>query len=268
MSLSGDGINDVMALKEADVGISVDSGTEIAKDAADIILLEKELDVINIGVICGRRAFANTIKYISMAISGNFGNVISIFISCIWLPFLPMAPIHILLQNLLYDISQMTMPWDNVDKDILIKPEVFKLRNLLCFMIFWGPVSSFFDVLTFAYLYFYYDIKTPKDNTVLFQTGWFTVGLLTQTLICHIARTHRIPVIQSNASFNVYLSTITTLVFGLVLPHMPLGETFSMTKLTVDFYYFLIFILITYCVSVQLLKAFYIYLFNSWFTSF
>ena len=264
----GDGINDVLALKEADVGISVDSGTEIAKDAADIILLEKELDVINVGVICGRKAFLNTVKYISMAISGNFGNVISIFISCIWLPFLPMAPVHILLQNLLYDISQMTIFTDNIDEEVLKKPEVFKMRNLISFMFFWGPVSSFFDITTFAFLYFYYDIKTEKDNVVFFQTGWFTIGVLTQTLVCHIARTHKIPILQSNASFKVYLSTIATLIFGLILPFIPLGKIYGMVELPLSFYYFLIFTLIAYCLTVQLLKRLYIFLFQAWFTEF
>lgn len=256
----------MLALKEADVGISVDSGTEIAKDAADIILLEKELDVINVGVLCGRRAFVNVLKYISMAISGNFGNVISIFISCIFIPFLPMAPIHILLQNLLYDISQMTMPWDNVDEDVLRKPGVFKMRNLLSFMFFFGPVSSFFDVLTFMFLYSHYGIRTDRDDTMLFQTGWFTVGILTQTLVCHIMRTHKVPVLQSNASSKVYLSTIVTLIFGLILPFLSLGKIYNMKELPTSFYYFLAIILVTYCLSAELLKKLYIARFKSWFT--
>lgn len=263
---AGDGINDVLALKEADVGISVDSGTEIAKDAADIILLEKELDVINVGVLCGRRSFVNVLKYISMAISGNFGNVISIFISCIFIPFLPMAPIHILMQNLLYDISQMTMPWDNVDEDVLRKPGVFKMRNLLSFMFFFGPVSSFFDVLTFMFLYSHYGIHTDKDDTMLFQTGWFTVGILTQTLVVHVMRTHKVPVLQSNASWKVYLSTIATLVFGLILPFLSLGKVYNMKELPTSFYYFLAIILVTYCLSAELLKKLYLVRFKAWFT--
>lgn len=256
----------MLALKAADVGISVDSGTEIAKDAADIILLEKELDVINVGVMCGRRSYVNVVKYISMAISGNFGNVISIFVGCIFIPFLPMAPIHILLQNLLYDISQMTMPWDNVDEETLRKPEVFKMRNMLSFMFFFGPVSSFFDILTFVFLYSHYGIRTDQDDTMLFQTGWFTVGLLTQTLVCHFMRTHLLPVIQSNASCKVYFSTGITLVFGLIVPFLSLGKVFNMKELPASFYYFLALILFAYCLSAELLKKVYIAQFKSWFT--
>lgn len=256
----------MLALKEADVGISVDSGTEIAKDAADIILLEKELDVINVGVLCGRRSFVNVVKYISMAISSNFGNVLSIFIGCVFIPFLPMAPIHILLQNLLYDISQMTMPWDNIDEEVLRKPEVFKMRNMLSFMFFFGPVSSFFDVLTFVFLYAHYGIRTDQDDTTLFQTGWFTVGVLTQTLVVHIMRTHKVSVLQSNASGKVYFSTIAALIFGLILPFLSLGKIYNMKELPASFYYFLAIILVTYCLSVELLKKLYIAQFKSWFT--
>lgn len=177
----GDGINDALALKEADVGISVDTGTEIAKEAADIILLEKELSAIAEGVLQGRRSFINIVKYISMVLSSNFGNVISVFVASLWLPFLPMQPFHLILQNLLYDLSQTMMPFDNTDPEDEMRPQVFKIKNLLWFMLFFGPISSIFDVLTFGYFYYYYNIKTAKDNVLLFQTGWFTVGLMTQS---------------------------------------------------------------------------------------
>ena len=177
-----------------------------------------------------------------------------------------MAPIHILLQNLLYDISQMTLPWDNVDEAVLRKPEVFKMRNLLSFMFFFGPISSFFDILTFAFLSSHYGIKTDRDDTTLFQTGWFTVGILTQTLVCHILRTHRVPVLQSNASCKVYLSTGTTLIFGLLVPFLPLGKVFNMKVLPTSLYYFLFATLVSYCLSAELLKKVYAAYFKSWFT--
>lgn len=161
----------------------------------------------------------------------------------------------------------MTSPWDNIDSEVLKKPEVFRLNNLLIFMLFWGPVSSLFDLITFVYLYYFYEIKTINDDVIIFQTGWFTVGILTQTLIFHIARTHKIPVIQSNASFKVYLSSMITLIFGLIVPITPLGNVYKMGKLPASFYYFLIFILFMYCLSVQMLKKLYIYLFRSWFTN-
>lgn len=160
----------------------------------------------------------------------------------------------------------MTSPWDNTDDEVIRKPEVFRLRNLLMFMFFWGPVSSFFDMITFAFLYFYYDIRTPHDNVPLFQTGWFTVGLLTQTLIFHFVRTPKIPIFQSNASCKVYLSTLATLIFGLTVPMTPLAHVYSMVDLPISFYYFLITILLMYCATVQLLKSIYIFVFRSWFT--
>ena len=188
----GDGINDAPALRTADIGISVDTAVDIAKEAADIILLEKSLMVLEEGVLEGRRTFANMLKYIKMTASSNFGNVFSVLVASAFIPFLPMLPMHLLVQNLLYDISQIAIPFDNVDEELLKQPQRWQPADVGRFMLFFGPISSIFDITTFALMWYVFDANTP-DHQTLFQSGWFVVGLLTQTLIVHMIRTPKVP---------------------------------------------------------------------------
>lgn len=262
----GDGINDSTALVEADVGISVDSGTDIAKESADIILLEKDLGVVVDGVIFGRSTYGNTLKYIVMAVSSNFGNVFSMLVASSWLPFLPMLPIHVVVQNLLYDISQISIPWDHMDPEFLIVPHRWSMKSVLRFMVFIGPWSSVFDITTFLYMFYYFGIQTPDDDVTLFQTAWFTVGLLTQTLIVHMIRTPKIPFIQSNASVPVVLMTVIIMTIGVVIPFVPVFRNWlQMTLLDPMVYPYVAGALLSYAIVAQLAKVFYKWLFNEWF---
>ncbi|ORX89798.1 magnesium-translocating P-type ATPase [Basidiobolus meristosporus CBS 931.73] len=259
----GDGINDAPALRESDCGISVDTGTDIAKESADIILLEKDLMVLVDGVIRGRITYGNTIKYIKMAISSNFGNVFSMLVASIWLPFLPMLPIQVLVQNLLYDISQIAIPWDRMDQDFLNTPKSWSAKGIIRFMAFIGPISSIFDVTTFIYMWFYFGCTTPDDQA-LFQSGWFVIGLLTQTLIVHMIRTPLIPFIQSRASLPLLLSTFAVMVIGFIIPFTPLKQALSMVTLPGMYYPYLFSALLAYCLLTQLIKAIYIWYFRTW----
>lgn len=260
----GDGINDAVALREADVGISVDEGTDVAKESADIILLEKSLLVLSKGVTLGRITFMNTIKYIKMAISSNFGNVISMIIASAWLPFLPMLPIHVVVQNLLYDISQIAIPWDRVDEHFIEKPKKWNARGILKFMLI-GPVSSIFDIATFLYMYYYFGIQTKEDNTKLFQTGWFVMGLLTQTLIIHMIRTDRWPIIHSRASWQLTVSTIFIMALGVAIVYIPkLNSYLNLVELPGMYYPFLVGSLLGYCILSQVAKFIFICIFKEW----
>jgi Mg2+-importing ATPase len=218
----GDGINDAGALRDADVGISVDTATDIAKESADIILLEKDLMVLRKGVIYGRRTFGNIIKYIKMTASSNFGNMFSMLGASAFLPFLPMLPIQLLVQNLLYDISQISIPWDMMDAEYLEKPRKWEADSIARFMIFIGPISSIFDYVTFAVMYYYFKANSPAHyQQSLFQSGWFIEGLLSQTLIIHMIRTRKIPFIQSWATAPVIALTSLIMVIGIALPFTP-----------------------------------------------
>ncbi|HEY4798416.1 MAG TPA: magnesium-translocating P-type ATPase, partial [Bacteroidia bacterium] len=202
----GDGINDASALRDADVGISVDTAVDIAKESADIILLEKDLMVLRKGVIYGRRTFGNIIKYIKMTASSNFGNMFSVLGASAFLPFLPMLPIQILIQNLLYDVSQISIPWDKMDAEYIERPKKWNASGIAKFMMFIGPISSVFDYATFALMYFVFKANAPEHQS-LFQSGWFIEGLLSQTLIVHMIRTRKIPFIQSWATTPVVALT-------------------------------------------------------------
>ena len=195
----GDGINDAAALRQSDIGISVDSAVDIAKESADIILLEKSLMVLEDGVLEGRKAFGNITKYIKMTASSNFGNMFSVMAASAFLPFLPMLPIHLLIQNLLYDISQTTIPFDRMDAEYLRKPRKWDASDLSRFMIFIGPISSIFDIVTYLVMWYAFGCQSIEHQT-LFQSGWFIEGLLSQTLIVHMIRTRKVPFIQSCAS--------------------------------------------------------------------
>ncbi|MGS0741580.1 magnesium-translocating P-type ATPase [Glaciimonas sp. GG7] len=252
----GDGINDAPAIRAADIGISVDTAVDIAKEAADIILLEKSLMVLEEGVIEGRKTFANMLKYIKMTASSNFGNVFSVLVASAFLPFLPMLPLHLLVQNLLYDISQITIPFDNVDKEFLEKPQRWDPKEIGRFMIFFGPISSIFDIATFALLWYVFSANTLEHQT-LFQSGWFIEGLLSQTLIVHMIRTRKIPFFQSRASWPLIGMTIIIMAIGILLPMSPLAHYFKLQALPLIYFPWLILILISYAVLTQMMKGWY-----------
>ncbi|RLM14764.1 magnesium-translocating P-type ATPase [Gibbsiella quercinecans] len=250
----GDGINDAPALRAADIGISVDSAVDIAKEAADIILLEKSLMVLEQGVIEGRHTFANMLKYIKMTASSNFGNVFSVLIASAFLPFLPMLPLHLLIQNLMYDISQIAIPFDNVDDDQITRPQRWNSADLGRFMVFFGPISSIFDVLTFALMWWVFQANTAEMQT-LFQSGWFVEGLLSQTLIVHMIRTRKIPFLQSRPSWPLLLTTLLVIATGVGLTFSPLAGFLQLQALPLGYFPWLIAILAGYMVLTQCVKG-------------
>jgi Mg2+-importing ATPase len=253
----GDGINDATALKDADVGISVDTATDIAKESADIILLENDLSVLRKGIVYGRRTFGNILKYIKMTTSSNFGNMFSMLGASAFLPFLPMLPAQLLLQNLLYDISQTTIPWDRVDEEYIKRPQQWDTSFLSKFIIFFGPISSIFDYLTFALMFFYFKANSPEHQS-LFQTGWFVEGLLSQTLIVHLIRTRKIPFIQSWATTPVVALTSLIMAIGILIPFTPAASFLGMQKLPLIYFPFLIAILTGYAFLTQVIKNWFI----------
>ncbi|MEV5976205.1 magnesium-translocating P-type ATPase [Streptomyces sp. NPDC052114] len=259
----GDGINDAAALREADVGVSVDTAVDIAKESADIILLEKDLMVLEQGVLMGRQTFGNTIKYIKMTASSNFGNVFSVLVASAFIPFQPMLAIHLLVQNLCYDISQLAIPWDRMDEEYLKKPRSWDARGIGRFMVRIGPISSIFDISTFLVMWYVFQADSPAQQT-LFQTGWFVEGLLSQTLIVHMIRTRKIPFIQSRASLPVLVMTGAVMLFGLWLPFSPLASALSMEPLPMSYFPWLIGTLLAYCALTQVVKGWYVRRYHSW----
>lgn len=253
----GDGINDAPALRAADIGISVDSAVDIAKEAADIILLEKSLMVLEEGVLEGRRTFANMLKYIKMTASSNFGNVFSVLVASAFIPFLPMLPMHLLVQNLLYDVSQIAVPFDHVDPQMLEKPQRWQAGEVGRFMLFFGPISSLFDIITFAMMWYVFGANSPAQQT-LFQSGWFIVGLLTQTLVVHMIRTPRLPFIQSRAAWPLLAMTVLIMAVGIFLPMGPLAHYFKLQALPGLYFVLLPPILLAYMALTQAMKRFYI----------
>ncbi|MDF7667775.1 magnesium-translocating P-type ATPase [Orbaceae bacterium ESL0727] len=260
----GDGINDAPALRDADVGISVDSATDIAKESADIILLEKSLMVLEEGVIRGRETFGNIMKYLNMTASSNFGNVFSVLVASAFLPFLPMLAIQLLIQNLLYDISQLSLPWDKMDEEFLQKPRKWDAPNIGRFMLWMGPTSSIFDITTFALMWFVFGANNV-DAQALFHSGWFIEGLLSQTLVVHMLRTQKIPFIQSTAAFPVIVMTLFVMAIGIYIPFSPLGTLIGLTPLPWSYFPWLIATLLSYCIVAQLMKRIYIKRFGQWF---
>lgn len=253
----GDGINDAPALRAADIGISVDSAVDIAKEAADIILLEKNLLVLDDGVLEGRRTFCNMLKYIRMTASSNFGNVLSVLVASAFLPFLPMLPLQLLVQNLLYDIAQTGIPFDNVDAELVARPLQWHPADIGRFMLFFGPISALFDILSFGVMWWVFQADSPARQG-LFQSGWFVVGLLTQTLVVHLVRTPRLPFVHSRAALPLMVMTAAIVAVGLWLPQGPLAGYFSLQALPLPYYGWLLAILAGYGLLTTLMKRVYI----------
>jgi len=253
----GDGINDSPALKEADVGLSVNNAVDIAKESADMILLEQNLLVLRDGIIEGRKVFGNLIKYIRMTTSSNFGNVFSMVGASLLLPFLPMLPIQILTQNLLYDFSQTTIPFDTVDAEYLTTPHTWQISKTERFMLAFGPVSSLFDYLLFAVMWFIFGANTIEKQA-LFHTGWFVEGLLSQVLIVHLIRTRKIPFIESLAAPQLLVLTLIIMAIGLSLPFSPLARFFGFVALPGVYFIWLFGLLLGYCLLTQLVKVWFI----------
>ena len=253
----GDGINDSPPLKQADVGISVDTAVDIAKETADIILLEKDLNVLEEGVINGRKTFTNLLKYIKMATSGNFGNMVSIIVASIFLPFLPLLPIHILIQNLLNDFAQIGMPFDNVDKEYLQKPKTWNTKGIKKFMFAFGAISTILDILCFMVLWFVLKFNTV-EKAVLFQTGWFAFGILSQTLIIHMIRTSKTPFIKSKSSKQLLISTSVIVLITLIITFSDISTIFDLTRLPLIYLAWMALLMIVYVLFIQIYKKFYI----------
>jgi P-type Mg2+ transporter len=256
----GDGINDAPALRTADVGISVDTAVDIAKESADMILLEKSLLVLEEGVVEGRKVFANILKYVRMGASSNFGNMFSVLGASIFVPFLPMAPLQILANNLLYDISQAAIPTDDVDPEQVEKPRPWDMKQLTRFILFIGPCSSIFDYTTYfmmLYIFNCWNTSTPSaaaHSESLFQTGWFVESLLTQTLIIHIIRTNKIPFLQSRSSWPVLALSLVIMAIGIAIPSTPLGGYLGFTPLPMLYWPLLALSLLCYVVLTQVVK--------------
>ena len=271
----GDGINDSPALRTADVGISVESAVDIAKEAADVILLEKSLMVLEEGVLEGRKVFANILKYVRMGASSNFGNMFSVLGASVFVPFLPMMPLQILVNNLLYDFSQVAIPTDNVDPEQIAKPRPWSMGEITRFIVFIGPCSSIFDYTTYLMMLFVFKCSnlsllapaqemlrfatvSGPDRTyaaALFQTGWFVESLLTQTLIIHIIRTNRIPFFQSRASWPLIVTSVLIMAIGMVVPFTPVGEYLGFVHLPPLYWALLLITLLLYCILTQAVKV-------------
>jgi Mg2+-importing ATPase len=249
----GDGINDAPALRAADVGISVDTATDIAKESADLILLEKDLMVLEGGVIEGRKVFANIVKYIRMGASSNFGNMFSVLGASAFLPFLPMAPIQVLTNNLLYDFSQVPIPADAVDEEQVTRPRPWNIGEIKRFILFIGPISSIFDYTTFFVMLYIFNCWDPARAS-LFQTGWFVESLMTQTLIIHVIRTNKIPFLQSRANWSLTATTLSIMALGIWLPYSPLASALGFTHLPRMYWPILMLTLLGYMSLTQIIK--------------
>lgn len=253
----GDGINDAPALRKADVGISVDTAADITKEASSIILLEKSLTVLEDGILEGRSVFSNMMKYIEMTVSSNFGNVFSILVASAFLPFLPMLSLQLLVQGLIYDIAQLSIPWDHVDEEELREPVKWNTSSLLRFTVVIGPISSLFDILTFLLMWFVFGANTAQ-NAALFHSGWFVIGLITQTLVIHIIRTKKIPFVQSRASAGLSIATALASAAALFIPGSVIGSAIGFTALPSGYWSWMLLIVFGYLLLVQIVKNIFI----------
>ena len=271
----GDGINDAPSMKVADVGISVDTAVDIAKETADVILLDKDLMVLEKGLVEGRKVYANMTKYIKMTVSSNFGNIFSLLFASIFLPFLPMAPVHLIVLNLVYDLSCIALPFDNVDSEFLKKPRIWSANSITRFMAWIGPISSVFDVLTYLLLYFIivpmitggnYQAGSGQAETfiTLFQTGWFVESIWTQTMVIYMLRSPKLPFVQSRPALSVIVTTMAAALFVTSLPYSLFASVLKTAPLNGTYFLFLFLIIVLYMVSVTLVKHFYINRFREW----
>ena len=271
----GDGINDAPSMKVADVGISVDTAVDIAKETADVILLDKDLMVLETGIVEGRKVYANMTKYIKMTVSSNFGNIFSLLVASIFLPFLPMAPVHLIVLNLVYDLSCVALPFDNVDQDFLKQPHTWEAKSITRFMVWMGPISSIFDILTFIFLYFIivplvtghhyvHGSESALQFIILFQTGWFIESMWSQTMVIHMLRTAKVPFVQSRPAWLVILTTLVAAFFVTSLPYGPLVNILRLAPLGLPYFLFLVGIIFLYMFSVTVIKKCYIKKYKEW----
>lgn len=256
----GDGINDSPSLTNSDVGISVDTAVDIAKESADIILLEKDLNVLLAGVSEGRRTFVNLMKYIKLATSFNFGEVLSVIVASALLPFLPETPIQLLVEGLLYDFGQMTLPFDNVDDESIQSPKSLSVKDLKHFMIFWGPISSAFDLVIFAALWFIFNLR----DAATFQSIWFSYSIVSNLFGMHIIRTAKIPFLQSNANKAVYISSVLLIIIGIAVPFTGLGNMIGLVPLSIQYILLIFLVSILYCIIAMIAKKRYIKKYKEW----
>ena len=258
----GDGINDAPSMHNAEVGISVDTAVDITKETADIILLEKDLDVLTDGVVEGRKTFGNLQKYIKMAVSFNFGEVLSVLIASVLLPFFPITPIQLLVQSLLYDIGQLSIPYDNVDKEYLEKPRVWNMKSLKRFMLVMGPTSSIFDLMIFAILWFVFELRLP--DAALFQSIWFSYGVVSNLVGLHVIRTSKTPFIQSNASKAVYATSIGLSIIAIIIPFTFIGQYIGLVPIPLQYFSIILCVPILYCILASFIKRRYIKKYGEW----
>ncbi len=259
----GDGINDSPALKQSDVSISVDTAVDIAKETADIILLEKDLLVLEEGVVNGRKTFTNVLKYIKMATSGNFGNIMSVIIASIFLPFLPLLPIHILMQNILNDLAQTGMPFDNVDEEFLTKPKTWDTAGIKNFMLVFGSFSTVFDILCFVVLWFVMGYN-GADKAINFQSGWFAFGIISQTMIIHMIRTRKLPFIESRTSRQLIISTTLIVIITLAICFTGISSGFDLARLPWGYLMWIGILLLGYAAVIQIYKRIYVKKTGEW----
>ena len=271
----GDGINDAPSMKVSDVGISVDTAVDIAKETADVILLDKDLMVLEKGLVEGRKVYANMTKYIKMTVSSNFGNIFSLLFASIFLPFLPMAPVHLIVLNLIYDLSCIALPFDNVDKDFLKKPRIWEANSIMRFMAWIGPISSVFDIITYMLLYFLvvpmilghgynHGAADAAAFIMVFQTGWFIESMWSQTMVIHMLRSPKLPFIQSRPAFSVVVTTLVAAFFVTSLPYSPLASILKLSQLNGLYFVLLFAIIVLYMLSVTVVKRIYIKKYKEW----
>ena len=271
----GDGINDAPSMKVSDVGISVDTAVDIAKDTADVILLDKDLMVLEKGLVEGRKVYANMTKYIKMTVSSNFGNIFSLLFASIFLPFLPMAPVHLIVLNLIYDLSCIALPFDNVDKEFLKKPRIWEANSIMRFMAWIGPISSVFDIITYMLLYFLvvpmilghgynHGAADAAAFIMVFQTGWFIESMWSQTMVIHMLRSPKLPFIQSRPAFSVVVTTLAAAFFVTSLPYSPLASILKLSQLNGLYFVLLFAIIVLYMLSVTVVKRIYIKKYKEW----